>query len=74
MREPVERLAEVDAVLFNGAEADSAEGYAFRLQPTALVNVASGERVGLEHFRPVRRCMRWPVSVIRNVSSIPSKR
>ena len=52
LREPVERLAEVDAVLFNGAEADSAEGYAFRLQPTALVNVASGERVGLEHFPP----------------------
>lgn len=52
LREPVERLAEVDAVLFNGAEADSAEGYAFRLQPTALVNVASGERVGFEHFPP----------------------
>lgn len=52
LREPAERLAEVDAVLFNGAEADSTEGYAFRLQLTALVNVASGERVGLYHFSP----------------------
>ncbi len=52
LREPVERLHEVDAVLFNGAVADSDEGYAFGLEPTALVNVRSGERRGVEHFPP----------------------
>lgn len=52
LREPVERLAEVDAVLFNGAAADSEQGYAFRLQPTALVNLRSGERASLDHFPP----------------------
>lgn len=50
LREPVERLGEVDAVLFNGAAADRDDGYAFRLQPTALVNLASGERRPLDHF------------------------
>ncbi|MWV13886.1 tetraacyldisaccharide 4'-kinase [Pseudomonas sp. R-28-1W-6] len=52
LREPVERLSEVDAVLFNGAAADSAQGYAFRLQPTALVNLRSGARAALDHFPP----------------------
>lgn len=50
LREPAERLGEVDAVLFNGAEADRDDGFAFRLRPTALVNLASGERRPLEHF------------------------
>ncbi|MEK1907389.1 MAG: tetraacyldisaccharide 4'-kinase [Pseudomonas sp.] len=50
LREPVERLADVDAVLFNGAAADSAEGFAFHLQPTALVNLRSGARLPLDHF------------------------
>ncbi|HEY1029612.1 MAG TPA: tetraacyldisaccharide 4'-kinase [Pseudomonas sp.] len=52
LREPAERLDTVDAVLLNGAETDRAEGFAFRLQPTALVNLASGERVALDHFPP----------------------
>lgn len=52
LREPVERLGDVDAVLFNGASADSEEGYAFRLQPSALVNLRSGARVALDHFPP----------------------
>ncbi|MCY1274918.1 Tetraacyldisaccharide 4'-kinase [compost metagenome] len=52
LREPPERLASVDAVLRNGAEADSAEGFAFQLQPGELVNLRSGERVGLDHFAP----------------------
>ncbi|PWB35918.1 tetraacyldisaccharide 4'-kinase [Pseudomonas sp. SDI] len=52
LREPVERLADVDAVLFNGATADRDDGFAFTLQPTALVNLRSGERRGLEHFPP----------------------
>lgn len=52
LREPAERLSEVDAVLLNGAESDREDGFAFRLQPTALVNLASGERVALDHFPP----------------------
>ncbi len=52
LREPVERLQSVDAVLFNGATADTEDGFGFTLQPTALVNLRSGERVGLEHFPP----------------------
>jgi tetraacyldisaccharide 4'-kinase len=52
LREPPERLNEVDAVLYNGQQADSAAGYAMTLQPTALVNLLSGERVGLDHFPP----------------------
>lgn len=52
LREPAERLDSVDAVLRNGADTDSAEGFAFRLQPGVLVNLRSGERVGLDHFPP----------------------
>ena len=52
LREPQARLQSVDAVLFNGASADSAEGFGFTLQPTALVNVASGERQPLDLFAP----------------------
>ncbi|MGH8435427.1 MAG: tetraacyldisaccharide 4'-kinase [Pseudomonas sp.] len=50
LREPVERLQSVDAVLYNGALADADDGYAFKLQPTALVNLVSGERYPLTHF------------------------
>ena len=52
LREPQARLQSVDAVLFNGASADSTEGFGFTLQPTALVNVASGERQPLDLFAP----------------------
>lgn len=52
LREPVERLAEVDAVLYNGASADSAAGFALQLRPSALVNLLSGERRALDHFPP----------------------
>ncbi|WP_176507635.1 MULTISPECIES: tetraacyldisaccharide 4'-kinase [Pseudomonas] len=50
LREPAERLQDADAVLFNGASEDRDEGFAFRLQPSALVNLRSGERRGLDHF------------------------
>ncbi len=50
LREPVERLQSVDALLYNGAGSDREDGFAFRLQPTALVNLHSGERQPLEHF------------------------
>ncbi|MEO4046409.1 tetraacyldisaccharide 4'-kinase [Pseudomonas sp. CAU 1711] len=52
LREPAERLAEVDAVLRNGAAEDDAQGYGLQLRPSALVNLRSGERVGLDHFAP----------------------
>jgi tetraacyldisaccharide 4'-kinase len=50
LREPVERLQSVDALLYNGATADRDDGYAFTLQPSALVNVLTGERRPLDHF------------------------
>lgn len=74
LREPVERLQSVDAVLYNGAGDDREDGFAFRLEPTALVNLLTGERRGLEHFAPGQGCMRWRVSATRNVSSLPLKR
>ena len=50
LREPAERLLDADAVLFNGANADRADGFGFCLQPSALVNLRSGERRALDHF------------------------
>jgi tetraacyldisaccharide 4'-kinase len=50
LREPPERLNSVDAVLYNGAPGDRDGGYAFTLQPTALVQVGSGERQPLDYF------------------------
>lgn len=52
LREPLERLESVDACLYNGAEADRADGFAFRLEPSALVNLRSGERRAITHFPP----------------------
>ena len=52
LREPVERLRSVDALLYNGAEDDPAGGYGFCLRPRTLVNLRSGERRGLECFPP----------------------
>ncbi|HCT08841.1 MAG TPA: tetraacyldisaccharide 4'-kinase, partial [Pseudomonas sp.] len=50
LREPVERLQSVDALLYNGAGADRDDGFAFRLLPTALINVKTGERQPVDHF------------------------
>ncbi|MCO7519968.1 MULTISPECIES: tetraacyldisaccharide 4'-kinase [unclassified Pseudomonas] len=50
LREPAERLGEADAVLFNGAEADRDDGFAFGLRPSALINLRSGEHRGLDLF------------------------
>ncbi|WP_342649361.1 tetraacyldisaccharide 4'-kinase [Pseudomonas sp. REB1044] len=52
LREPVERLAQVDAVLHNGASSDPEGGFAFALRPSALVNLRSGERRALDYFPP----------------------
>ncbi|MFS0827909.1 tetraacyldisaccharide 4'-kinase [Pseudomonas phoenicis] len=50
LREPVERLQAVDALLYNGAASDVAPGFAFQLLPSALVNLCTGERRPLNHF------------------------
>jgi len=50
LREPAERLQEVDAVLHNGAPSDPPGAFSFTLRPSALVNLASGQRLGVEHF------------------------
>ena len=55
LREPVERLHSVDALLYNGAGADREDGFAFRLQPTALINLKTGERQSVEHFAAGQR-------------------
>ncbi|KQQ62387.1 tetraacyldisaccharide 4'-kinase [Pseudomonas sp. Leaf127] len=52
LREPVERLQGVDALLYNGAPSDREDGFAFTLQPSALVNLRTGQRVGVAHFPP----------------------
>ena len=52
LREPQARLQTVDAVLCNGASADSTAGFGVTLQPTALVNLVSGERQALSYFAP----------------------
>ena len=50
LREPVERLQSVDAVLYNGACSDPQGGFAFELKPTALINLLTGERQPLDYF------------------------
>ena len=50
LREPPERLQSVDAVLYNGAASDPEHGFSFCLQPSALINLRSGERQPLTHF------------------------
>ena len=52
LREPLERLACVDACLLNGAAADTEQGFAFNLRPSALVNLVSGERRPLDALPP----------------------
>jgi tetraacyldisaccharide 4'-kinase len=50
LREPVERLESVDALLYNGASVDREDGYAFQLRPSALVNLRTGERKAVDFF------------------------
>lgn len=50
LREPIERLQSVDALLYNGAASDLQDGYGFTLQPRTLVNLRSGEQQPLSHF------------------------
>ncbi len=50
LREPVERLQSIDALLCNGASEDTPAAYAMQLQPSALVNLANDGRVELDYF------------------------
>ncbi len=50
LREPMQRLQSVDAVLFNGALQDNENGFTMHLQPTELVHVRSGRRQPLNYF------------------------
>ncbi len=50
LREPAERLQAVDAVLYNGATADCAKGFAFNLRPSGLVELISEASWALDHF------------------------
>ena len=50
LREPVERLQSVDAILLNGAQSDSEQGFAMQLQPIELVHVRTGRREPLTYF------------------------
>jgi len=52
LREPVERLQSVDALLYNGAASDPPAGYGFTLRPRSLVNLRSGEQRPLSYFSP----------------------
>jgi tetraacyldisaccharide 4'-kinase len=52
LREPVERLHSVDALLYNGAAEDREDGFAFGLAPAALINLHSGERQPVTYFPP----------------------
>jgi tetraacyldisaccharide 4'-kinase len=52
LREPVERLHSVDALLYNGAATDAPDGYGFTLRPHTLVNLRSGEQRPLSYFPP----------------------
>ena len=52
LREPLERLESVDALLCNGAAADTPDSFAMQLRPCALINLVSRQPVGLEHFPP----------------------
>lgn len=52
LREPIERLLSVDAILYNGGTSDTEDGYSVQLKPTALINLVSGERRPLNYFSP----------------------
>nr|WP_245399708.1 tetraacyldisaccharide 4'-kinase [Atopomonas sediminilitoris] len=55
LREPLERLHDVDACILNGALQDDASGYAMQLRPSALVNLKTGERQRLSFFPAEQR-------------------
>lgn len=50
LREPIERLKSVDAVLFNGASEDTDSGYAFSLQPSRLIELVSNQSWPLDRY------------------------
>lgn len=50
LREPASRLKAVDAVLYNGAEHDTSDGFAMQLVPQYFVNVLTNEQQSLTYF------------------------
>ena len=50
LREPLERLDSVDAVLVNGTLTDSPSGFGFALQPSKLIELSTGQVRSLDHF------------------------
>ncbi|WP_421681990.1 tetraacyldisaccharide 4'-kinase [Stutzerimonas urumqiensis] len=50
LREPLQRLEQVDAVLCNGQAEDSAEGFGLTLAPAGLVSLADDSDGSLERF------------------------
>lgn len=52
LREPLSRLRRVDAIVINGAdsEGDGNDRYGFMLQPSAMVNLHSGESVSPQEW------------------------
>lgn len=55
LREPAERTESVDFIIHNGADADVPPAYAMNLQPVALVNLCSGERIAPADWAASRR-------------------
>lgn len=74
LREPVERLQSVDALLYNGAGSDREDGLRSDCNPPRWSTCAAASASPSRTLRRANRCMRSPVSAIRNVSSIPLKR
>lgn len=50
LREPASRLASVDAVLYNGRAEDTEEGFGCLLEPTALIELGTGQALPLTHL------------------------
>ncbi len=54
LREPADRLQSVDLLVRTGAPTDAQGSYAMRLEPVALINVRSGERLAIDSWRWTR--------------------
>jgi tetraacyldisaccharide 4'-kinase len=59
LREPLQRLRDIDAMLINGINRDdkTRSRYGFNLEPSAFVNLCSGETLA-----PLAWCRRYPIA------------
>ena len=73
LREPVERLAEADAVLYNGAKVDWTTASLSACGPRHWSICAAASVAHSITFRLARRCTPWLASAIHSVSSIHCK-